>query len=152
MFLTTALTKNAYLIACDAHFGQVDKAGDPYILHPIFLAHQFNDEKLVAAALLHDVIEDSNWTETGLLERNIPPEVVNIVSVLTRKDKEKYFDYIERISHNPDAVKIKLADLRHNSDLSRLGMIAGQDLSRKKRYLKAINILEEVSYGSEIKY
>ena len=143
MFLLhTDLTKKAYLIACEAHWGQLDRSGKPYIMHPIYLAEQFDDEVLVAAALLHDVVEDSEyWTAAKLYGHDIPPEVVDIVMALTRKADEKYFDYIERVSHNPDAVKIKLADLRHNSDLSRLDVITERDLKRNEKYQKAIGIL-----------
>ena len=140
-FIATDLTKKAYLIACEAHFGQFDKGGSFFILHPMHIACQFNEEMLVAAAFLHDVIEDSELTENDLLSRGVPQDVVDIVSELTRKEGEKYFDYIERVSLNPNAAKIKLADLRHNSDLSRLPHVSDRDRGRQKRYFKAIEIL-----------
>lgn len=146
-FPITELTKRAFLIACDAHFGQTDKSGSPYILHPIHLACQFEDEVLVAAALLHDVLEDSSWTQAKLYGHNIHPDVVNIVVSLTRRSGEKYFDYIERVSKDAAAVKIKIADLKHNSDLTRLSYVTEQDLGRQKKYLKAIDILSSYEKG-----
>lgn len=142
MFPKTELTKRAYLIACDAHFAQCDKAGQPYILHPLAVADQFEDERLAAAALLHDVLEDSlDWTAARLLGHGIPPDIVRLVQTLTRTEGETYFSYISRVKANPDATAIKLADLRHNlrrSDVDGLG-------SLRKRYEKAIEILETES-------
>lgn len=147
-FPTTTLTRAAYLVACDAHFGQTDKAGTPYILHPIHLACQFQDETLAAAALLHDVLEDSNWTVGMLYGHDIRPDVVDLVVTLTRQTGERYFDYIDRVSRNASATKIKIADLKHNSDLSRLTYVTGYDLGRQKRYLKAIDILTSCEKGA----
>lgn len=138
MFPKTELTKRAYLIACDAHFAQYDKAGQPYILHPLAVADQFEDERLAAAALLHDVLEDSlDWTAARLLGHGIPPDIVRLVQTLTRREDETYFDYIRRVKSDPDATAIKLADLRHNL---RRSDVYGLD-SLRKRYEKAIEIL-----------
>lgn len=144
MFPKTELTKRAYLIACDAHFGQCDKAGQPYILHPLAVADQFDDERLAAAALLHDVLEDSlEWTTARLYGHGIPPDIVRLVQTLTRREDETYFDYIRRIKPDPDATAIKTADLRHN--LRRSETFTADLESLRKRYEKAIEILETES-------
>lgn len=140
MFLMTDLTKQAYLIACDAHFGQYDRCGRLYILHPMSVAEHFNDETLVAAALLHDVLEDNaEWTVARLYGRGMPPEVVRLVCILTRQKGESYFDYIRRVSQDEAATQIKLADLKHNTDVRRLD---GLSDSLRARYNKAIKILK----------
>lgn len=140
MFLMTDLTKQAYLIACDAHFGQCDRCGRLYILHPMSVAEHFNDETLVAAALLHDVLEDNTeWTVARLYGHGMPPEVVRLVCILTRQKGESYFDYIRRVSRDEAATQIKLADLKHNTDVRRSD---GLTASLRKRYVKALEILK----------
>lgn len=140
-FLKTEVTKTAFAAACIAHCGQIDKAGEPYIRHPLIVASQMPDELTTAAALLHDVIEDTAYTAENLLSIGIPQSVINVVLVLTRRDGESYFEYIDRIKTNEAARCVKLADLRHNSDLSRLPKVTVQDERRREKYLKAIDIL-----------
>lgn len=117
----TELTKKAMTIAYDAHHGQVDKSGQPYIFHPYHLAEQMSDEVSVCAALLHDVVEDTEVTFEDL-EKEFPAEVTNVLRLLTHEDEdeEDYFEYVKRIKENPVAKAIKLADIAHNSDQSRL--------------------------------
>ena len=140
-FLKTDLTKRAFDIACVAHAGQLDKGGHPAYLHPVAVASRFQDEDLVAAALLHDVLEDSDYTPKDLLSLGIPKGVVFNVLTLTRMPGEQYFDYIRRVSQNEQAKQIKLADLEHNSDLSRLQIVTPRDKERTLRYRKAMDIL-----------
>lgn len=138
----TELTKKAYLIACHAHCGQVDKGGSPYIVHPCTLAAQMPTEEATAVALLHDVLEDSDTTAEDLIAQGIPGEIVRTVSLLTRRPQSAYMDYIRHLSHDPIAVLVKKADLEHNMDLSRLGHSpTSQDISRLNRYRKALEIL-----------
>lgn len=137
----TSLTKKAIKIAFEAHKNAVDKGGAPYILHPIHLAEKMTDEVTTAVALLHDVVEDTDITCDELLSMGIDPYVVECVEIMTHRESEDYFDYIRRIKMNPDAVKVKLADLEHNSDLSRLETITEYDLKRLKKYKKAMEIL-----------
>lgn len=140
MFLMTDLTKQAYLIACDAHFGQYDRCGRLYILHPMSVAEHFNDETLVAAALLHDVLEDNaEWTVARLYGHGMPPEVVRLVEALTRKYGETYLDYIRRVREDRATTQIKIADLEDNLDLRRSD---GLTASLRKRYVKALEILK----------
>ena len=101
-----------------AHAGQVDKCGVPYIFHPIHLAEQMPDEISVCAALLHDVAEDTDITLSEL-ESEFPSAVIDVLKLLTHKDGIDYFDYIRAIRSNPTAVRVKLADIAHNSDETR---------------------------------
>ena len=138
----TELTRKAMCLAYKAHHGQLDKSGVPYIFHPYHIAEQMNDEISVCAALLHDVVEDSDITPDELAAE-FPPEVVKTVMLLTHDDNEEYLDYIRRISGDPAAAKIKLADLRHNSDISRLSAYAdSRTMARLEKYSAAISILE----------
>ncbi|MBQ4257206.1 MAG: bifunctional (p)ppGpp synthetase/guanosine-3',5'-bis(diphosphate) 3'-pyrophosphohydrolase [Oscillospiraceae bacterium] len=137
----TTLTKKALNFAFRAHDGQYDRSGVPYIFHPYQVAQHAKDEISCAAALLHDVVEDTNTTLDDLIAEGFPPRVAELVDLLTRRENEAYFDYIRRLAKDPDAVKIKLADLAHNSDTSRLDSITEADLNRLEKYKKAKEIL-----------
>ena len=113
--LYTELTNKAMRIAYAAHHGQVDKCGIPYIFHPIALAQTMDDEVSCCAALLHDVVEDTAITMEEL-EKEFPPEVIEVLRLLTHDDGEEYYAYVRRIKAHPIARKVKLADLAHNSD------------------------------------
>ncbi len=138
----TTLTKKALNFAFRAHDGQYDRSGVPYIFHPYQVAQQAKDEISCAAALLHDVVEDTDTTLDDLIAEGFPPRVTELVDLLTRRENENYFDYIRRLAKDPDAVKIKLADLAHNSDTSRLDSITEADLNRLEKYKKARDILD----------
>lgn len=114
----TPMTKRAMNIAYQAHHGQLDKSGIPYIHHPFHLAEQMEDEISCAAALLHDTVEDTAITLEEL-RREFPQEVVEAVDLLTHREGVPYFDYIRAIRANSVAVKVKLADLAHNGDRTR---------------------------------
>lgn len=114
----TELTARAMKLAYQAHHGQTDKAGIPYIFHPIHLAEQMEDEITCCAALLHDVAEDTQITLEELA-KEFPEEVIAILKLLTHSKDVPYLDYVRKIKLNPAAVKVKLADLAHNSDISR---------------------------------
>ncbi|HIT09910.1 MAG TPA: HD domain-containing protein [Candidatus Merdivicinus faecavium] len=140
----TELTNKALKLAYEAHHGQVDKGGVPYIFHPIHLAEQMEDETAVCAALLHDVVEDTSVT-LERLAREFPREVVEAVRLLTREKGTDYFDYVRAIRQNPVARAVKRADLVHNADESRLagsGM-PGEVQARQEKYRRALEILEE---------
>ena len=140
----TKQTKTAMQICLAAHYGQEDKAGYPYVFHPFHVAEQMDDETTTAAALLHDVLEDSKaWTAEALRNAGISEKVVKIVETLTHKPGVSYGDYIAAIKTNPDAVKVKLADLEHNSDFSRISNITSKDIERVKKYEQAIKFLRE---------
>lgn len=114
----TPMTKKAMQIAYNAHHGQVDQVGAPYILHPVHLAEQMDDEISCAVALLHDVAEDTSVTLQQLSEV-FPQEVIVPLTLLTHEKGTDYFEYVKAIRQNPVAVKVKLADIAHNSDQSR---------------------------------
>ncbi len=139
----TRLTKNALGIAYKAHKKQLDRSGVPYVFHPYEVASSMDDEITCAAALLHDVLEDTRLTERYLLKHSIPKEVVELVKILTRDPNEDYFDYIRRVKTNPAAVKIKLADLAHNGDSSRLDEVSDADRKRLEKYAAARAMLTE---------
>lgn len=141
----TEMTIKAMKIAYDAHEGQLDYNGVPYIFHPYHLAEQMDDEISCTAALLHDVVEDTAVTIEEL-EKAFPPEVVEVVKLLTHDDATDYYDYIVKIAANPLAKKVKLADLAHNSDQTRCigSNLTSQQLAYwKKKYETAKAILTD---------
>ena len=139
----TPLTRKAMQIAYKAHQGQVDKAGVPYIFHPYHLAEQMEDEISVCVALLHDVVEDTR-IPLEELAREFPKEIAEGVALLTHNKGEDYFDYIRRIKRNPVARVVKLADLSHNGEESRLlgsEFSKEQQRRRQEKYQRAREIL-----------
>ncbi len=141
----TELTNKALRIAYDAHAGQLDKCGTPYIAHPLHVAEQMDDEASTCVALLHDVVEDSDVTLDGLA-CDFPPEVVEGVRLMTHEPGVDYLDYVRAIKGNPIAKKVKLADLAHNSDETRFAgrPVAPEELERRRRkYAAARAILLE---------
>ena len=136
-----SLWDRALQIARRAHAGQLDKGGRPYIEHPIAVAAMVDTEREKAAALLHDVIEDSGVTAEQLAAKGIDPDVIRAVVALT-KTGEPYDQYLERVKADAIARPVKIADLRHNMDLSRLGKEPDQrDLERLDKYRKALHYL-----------
>jgi len=138
----THLTNEAMKLAYRAHHGQVDKGGIPYIFHPFHLAEQMQDEYSTCVALLHDIVEDTDVTLEELA--NIfPNEVVEAVALMTHKKGEPYLDYVARIKINPIARAVKLADLQHNSDQTRLENADEAKLAYyRAKYSKALEILK----------
>lgn len=126
----TPLTLKAMDIAYKAHHGQTDKCGAPYILHPVHLAEQMEDEYSCCAALLHDTVEDTSVTLEDLTEI-FPAEVVNAVRLLTHDKGTDYDDYVREIRNDPVAKAVKTADLMHNSDPARLALA---DVTPEKRH------------------
>jgi (p)ppGpp synthase/HD superfamily hydrolase len=133
--------ERAAAIAKQAHADQVDKGGAPYITHPDRVAAAVDGEEAKMVALLHDVIEDSEWTLDQLRDEGFSEPVVNAVEALTHKDREDYFDAVRRAKANPLARVVKLADLADNSDRTRLGEITEQDERRLEKYARARDIL-----------
>ena len=139
----TEMTIKAMKIAYDAHEGQLDYNGVPYIFHPYHLAEQMDDEISCTAALLHDVVEDTSLTFEDLA-KTFPEEVMEVVKLLTHDENDNYFDYVRKIKTNPIARKVKLEDLKHNSNTTRC---IGADLPQEKllywkeKYAKAKEIL-----------
>lgn len=132
--------KVADLVASMAHRGQVDKMGTAYIEHPRAVASFLETETEKTVALLHDVLEDTYLTEDDL-RPVFGDEITDAVVALTRNDGEEYFAYIQRVKQNPLAVRVKLADLKHNTDRSRIDEPKENDFRRWDKYKKAIEIL-----------
>ena len=139
--LYTELTKKAMKIAFEAHKEQVDKTGVPYIYHPVHLAEQMNDEASICVALMHDVVEDTDTTFEDLEKEGFTKEIIDALKLLTHDDAVPYLEYVKAIKQNPIATKVKLADLNHNSNLSRLDMVDEKAMERLEKYKKAMEIL-----------
>lgn len=132
--------ETALMIAVQAHKGQVDKNGMPYILHPIAVMQKVEGLELKTIAVLHDTIEDTYVTEDFLLEAGIPKNIVDVVALLTKPQNESYESYLRRVKENPMAKAVKLADLAHNTSPERA---SGLNEARKKKYALAKQILSE---------
>lgn len=139
--VNTKLTRKAMKIAYNAHINQVDKEGVPYIFHPIHLAEQMETEVECIVALLHDVVEDTDVTFEQL-EKEFPSEIIEVLKLLTHDKNIEYMDYIVEIKKNPIAKKVKIADIKHNSDETRLDKITIKDIARRSKYIKALEFLE----------
>lgn len=138
----TPLTKRALAICFEAHKQQTDKSGLPYVFHPFHLAEQMETEEEICTALLHDVVEDSHYTIEDLRQAGFPQTVLEALRLLTHDPSVDYLHYVARIKENPIARRVKLADLRHNSDLSRLEIVSEQDRQRVEKYRMAEAILQ----------
>lgn len=137
----TLLTNKAIKLIYNAHDGQLDKSGLPYVLHPIHIAEQMKDEYSTLVALLHDTLEDTDITPE-CLRAEFPAEVCDAVELLTKPADTDYFEYIERLKSNQLARRVKLCDLEHNSTLSRFDQAPDEyALARREKYLKARKIL-----------
>lgn len=140
----TEMTKRALALCFETHKDQKDKSGLPYVFHPFHLAEQMEDEETTVVALLHDVIEDTEYTIEDLQKAGFSQNVISAIALMTHDPQVPYMEYVRAIKSNPIARAVKLADLRHNSDMTRLDIITQRDEERAKKYLDAIVILEEV--------
>lgn len=124
------------VISTNAHHGQFDKGGNPYILHPLKVMHYLksDDEELMCMALGHDVIEDTDVTYKDLRDAGISERVIKGITALTKQRGQTYEEYKEVIFSNPDAMRVKMADLRHNTDIRRLKGVTEKDLARVAKY------------------
>lgn len=141
--LYTPLTKKALKLCYEAHQGQVDKSGLPYVFHPFHLAEQMSSEETTIVALLHDVVEDTHYTLEDIDAMDFPPCVHTALALLTHDKATPYLAYIAALKNDPIARKVKLADLRHNSDLSRLELVTQAARERVEKYAQAIALLED---------
>lgn len=142
-----SLYEKAVMIAQEAHKGQMDKGGNPYIEHPLHVASQVETLELKMIAVLHDTLEDSSLTAADLMEAGLPEEVVEAIVVLTHEDgnEEAYLDYIRRVAGNKLAARVKKEDLKHNMDMSRIQSPTEKDRKRCEKYEKALRLLEELT-------
>lgn len=132
----------AHQLAEEYHACQVDKAGNPYIEHLEYVSSHVDGIEAKTVALLHDILEDTTCTPEILLDAGFDKTIVEAVISMTHKQNETYDTYIRRVSKNPIASIVKLADMKHNSDLSRLQTVTQRDLARKEKYTYYINLLE----------
>ena len=139
----TKKTREALSLCFEAHKDQLDKSGLPYVFHPFHLAEQMTDETTTIVALLHDVVEDTDYTLSFLAEKGFSKEVIDALDLLTHKKGVPYSDYVAKIKPNPVARAVKLADLAHNTDRTRLDFIDEKMQERYKNYEKAIKFLSE---------
>lgn len=137
------ILEKAIQIAVNAHMGQKDRAGSPYILHPLRVMHSVGATDAKIVAILHDVVEDTSVTFDELIDAGIPKHLVITLRLLTHTDNLSYEDYIARLGENSLAVKVKLADLKDNMDLSRLKEISDEDMELYKKYVSSYRYLKE---------
>lgn len=137
----TEKTKKALSFCFEAHKDQLDKSGMPYVFHPFHLAEQMKTEETTVVALLHDVMEDTDYTAEDLAKEGFDGAILEALLLLTHTDGTDYMDYVAKIKTNPIARTVKLADLEHNSDLTRLDVIDQKALERRETYQKAYTLL-----------
>ena len=138
----TDKTKKAIKLCFEAHKNQVDKSGMPYVFHPFHVAEQMKDEVTTIVALLHDVVEDTDYTLDDIAAKGFGQDVVDALALMTHDKNVPYLDYVARIRNNPVARAVKLADLAHNSDPTRLDVIDEKAKERLDKYQNAIAILK----------
>lgn len=138
----TDKTKKAMKLCFEAHKDQVDKSGMPYVFHPFHVAEQMKDEVTTIVALLHDVVEDTKYTLDDIAARGFGQDVVDALALMTHDKDVPYMEYVAKLKNNPVARAVKLADLAHNSDPTRLDVVDEKAEERFDKYKKAIAILE----------
>jgi (p)ppGpp synthase/HD superfamily hydrolase len=131
----TELTKRAINLMFDQHRDQRDKSGLPYVFHPWHVAESMPDEITTVVALLHDVVEDTQLTIEDLRQMGYPKEVTEALALMTHEKGTDYFEYVKRLAVNPIARMVKLSDLKHNSDLTRMDEITDKVLRRREKYM-----------------
>lgn len=134
--------EKALALAKQAHAGQLDKAGQPYINHLLAVADCFDDEITKTVGILHDIVEDTDYTCDDLTKMGFSVKVVEAVGCLTKCCGEDYQDYLCRVGANNYAREVKIADLKHNMDLSRLDKVTEKDLKRVAKYKAALEYLQ----------
>lgn len=133
---------HALVLATRAHAGQIDKAGEPYILHPLRVMLRLSTLEERIVALLHDVVEDTAWTLEDLALEGFSDEVLRAVDAVTRRPDENYEQFVQRAGTDPIGRRVKLADLRENADMSRIPQPSARDRERVEKYERAIAVLE----------
>ncbi len=139
--------ERAITIAAQVHQGQTDKAHEPYILHPIRVMLRLSTPDERMAAVLHDLLEDTDWSRMDLEREGFSRAVLDAVEALTRRSDETYEDFLHRVSLNPIALRVKLADLEDNLDASRIAQLTDRDVRRMEKYRAARTLLESVGAG-----
>lgn len=140
------MLNKAEILATAAHTGQSDKAGKPYIYHPRTVAAMVETEEEKTVALLHDVVEDTSVTLDELRQHGFSEDVITAVDVLTKRPGVDYHEYTERVKQNPLALAVKIADMTHNMDLSRIDQPTAKDYARVEKYRKIIGELRTIKH------
>ena len=135
--------EKAIKLAAIKHYGQRDKSNKPYIFHLLYVMNNADDLKAKIVGVLHDILEDTDITRNDLLNYGFSEDIVSAVEILTKPKNKKYMEYIDNIKSNNIARTVKLIDLKHNMDLTRLSEISDKDLKRNEKYFKAYNYLKE---------
>ena len=136
-----ATIEDAISIAAQAHKGQKDKAGAPYLLHPLRLMLRMTSEAAMMAAVLHDVVEDTDWTLGRLRGEGFSDEVLEAGDCLTHREGEGYQEFVERVRTNLIARQVKIADLEDNMDIRRMSHLGAKDSERLEKYHRAWCVL-----------
>lgn len=138
------MIEKAIQIVVKAHEHQRDKAGQPYIFHLLRVMERGNTKTEKICGILHDLVEDTDWTFEKLKKERFSDEVLGVLDCVTRRENEDYDAFIYRISQNPTAIKVKLNDLQDNMDIRRLNTITNKDKERLNKYLKAYHYLKSI--------
>lgn len=136
-----ATLEDAILLAAQAHHGQRDKNGQPYILHPLRVMFRLESETEKIVGVLHDVVEDTKYTRDDLRKMGYSETILQALDGVTKREGESYADFVLRAKANPVARKVKLADLEDNMDVRRLSSVTPKDMERLSRYRKAWSVL-----------
>lgn len=147
----TPKTKQALKLCFEAHKNQADKSGMPYVFHPFHVAEQMADETSTVVALLHDVVEDTTYTLEDIAAMGFGDEVTDALALLTHDEAVPYLEYIASLMTNPVARAVKMEDLKHNSDLTRLEALTPKDEGRILKYRMAAAILKDDYYDADQK-
>jgi len=139
-----SLLEKAIAIAVEAHRGQTDKMGAPYILHPLSVMWRVDGETEKIVAVLHDVVEDTPWTFEDLKREGFPDEVLQALECVTKREGESYDDFVKRSASNAVARRVKLADLEDNMDVRRLKVGTQKDFERIAKYVSAWRYLKGI--------
>jgi (p)ppGpp synthase/HD superfamily hydrolase len=137
------MLNKAIEIAAKGHRGQYDKAGKPYILHPLRVMVSLETEEEMICAVLHDILEDTEITANDLLEEGFDQKIIDAILSVTKRDDDKdYFDFVMRAKSNPIGRKVKIADLNDNLNIARIPNPTTEDFDRIQKYRKALHILK----------
>lgn len=142
------MLEKAISIATKTHLGQKDKAGQPYILHLLRVMNAGETEIERICGILHDLVEDTDWTFSDLRSEGFSEEVIEVLDCITKREDESYEDFINRISKNYIAVRVKLNGLKDNMDITRLPQLESKDLERLNKYIKAYSTLTAIKNNS----